>query len=135
MTNVPDTNAGGFVYAGLGVGAYNPYPTLYQGATYYLMSQETNNGDYWYDDWNTTLNVLESMGTINAAASSSNLVSFVNYPNSSGEGYVPVNLEWFLRPIVGKPSMAGAVFTQITNLVSPYTVSTIDLSSFPDHIR
>jgi hypothetical protein len=32
--------------------------------------------------------------------------------------------------------MAGAVITQINNIVNPeYSVSTIDLSTFPDHIR
>lgn len=124
---------GTFEYNYLNVYAGNPFPTLYPGSTYYLMSHEVQNQDQWYNYSGSALN--DTIGTINLAAFSSDLASFSTI-GSSGESYVPVNLSWFSRPISGTPAMAGAVITQINNIVNPeYSVSTIDLSTFPDHIR
>jgi hypothetical protein len=77
--------AGQFKYVALG----SPV-TLLANTTYYIVSQESNGGDQWYD-LNTTL-TSTSVATINSPVYGS--TGAWNTPSGAGKGYVPVSFKY-----------------------------------------
>ena len=75
---------GGFVYASLG----SPV-TLNAGATYYIVSQETVNGDSWYD-FDTTV-LTTNVANVTSAVYSNGAYIAVG---SAGHSYAPVDFQY-----------------------------------------
>jgi hypothetical protein len=76
----------GFKYAVL-----SPSITLSANTSYYIVSQETNGGDYWHDNLNTTLTTTTA-AAINGSVYQ-NGASWVEN-GSAGLSYVPVNFKY-----------------------------------------
>jgi hypothetical protein len=86
---------GNFVY-----GALPSVVTLNPNATYYILSQETQNGDFW-SDLNTT---VQTTGDAALKAPVYGTASpFVTMPNQAGHTYVPVD---FRYAVVSSPAPA-----------------------------
>jgi hypothetical protein len=91
------TMAGGtpgtFIYGALGSAV-----TLNPNTTYYILSQETQFGDFWYD-LNTTLQTTADATVKSAVYGSAS--PFVIMPGSAGHSYVPLD---FRYTVVGSPA-------------------------------
>ncbi len=83
-------SAGQFVYASL----LSPI-VLNANTTYYLLSQETNGGDQWYD-YNTTATTA-SVASLNGAVWGG-VAPYVFMPGSVGRMYVPVDFKYTAVP-------------------------------------
>ena len=63
--------------------------TLQANTNYYVVSQETAGGDWWYD-WDTTVTTT-NVASEKASAWSNPGAAFVTVPSSSSHMYVPVD--------------------------------------------
>jgi hypothetical protein len=80
-------STGNFVYGTLA----NPV-TLNANTAYYVVSQETDKGDQWYDYYNTTLQT-KNVATVNSAVRNSGS-SYVVVGASAGKSYGPVDFNY-----------------------------------------
>ncbi len=78
--------AGSFVYTALATPV-----TLNANTAYYLVSQETDGGDSWYD-WDTSLQTASAASLTGAVWAASN--SYAMIAGSAGHSYVPVDFKF-----------------------------------------
>ena len=98
--------AGSFVYGNLGGSV-----TLNANTTYYIVSQETQGGDQWYD-WNTTIQ------TANVAAETTSIWSSdgatYNHLGPANQSFVPVDFEYSVgvsQPVITQQPQSRTVST------------------------